>query len=425
MAPMTQSFPRSPFFLSLRVKYTTIILGFLLFMVVGDGLNVVLMRTGQPFWRVSIVIRALAQSYFLLLLANKRQSFYVFGLSLALLAIWLLGSVTSGQTDAYNWFENLNMIVKMVFFFVCWEIFRQFFQKEAEQVRLFGLYEKIIILQALLIIIGFSFHLELLSSYGQEYRFGYKGLLPARNEVSGFFIIAFFYYLWKLYCTKRGIVELFIILTAAFLTGAKAILILPVALVFFLVRWFLRHPRNKIFYIIVGVSVLLIGIAVWQRDNILEHLRPSLQYFSYQLESGNNPTFFSALTTGRSEYVQTLLSGLMPGQLFFGGHDLAVSSTETDLLDVFLFLGITGVLLFYAFYLRALFYNARRRLSFVQILFVLTWLGISTVSGHLVFSAINAPYLAILILAFSAVPQFKITPSRNLLPKFVWKRHSV
>ena len=108
-------------------------------MVVGDGLNVVLMRTAQPFWRVSIVFRALAEIYFLLLLVNKRQSIYVFGLLLGLLAVWLLGVVTGGQTDAYNWFENLNMIVKMIFFFLCWEIFRQFFQKESDQVRLFNL----------------------------------------------------------------------------------------------------------------------------------------------------------------------------------------------------------------------------------------------------------------------------------------------
>ena len=422
---MAQSVPRNPSFLSSRVKHTTIILGFLLLMVVGDGLNVVLMRTAQPFWRVSIVFRALAEIYFLLLLVNKRQSIYVFGLLLGLLAVWLLGVVTGGQTDAYNWFENLNMIVKMIFFFLCWEIFRQFFQKQSDQVRLFNLYEKIIMLQALLIIIGFIFRVELLSSYGQEYRFGYKGLLPARNEVSGFFIIAFFYYLWKMYYTRRSFVQLFVVLVAAFMTGAKAILILPVALIFFLVRLFIRFSRNKAFYSVIGVSVLLVGIAVWQRNNILERLSPSLQYFSYQLESGNNPTLLSALMSGRSELAQTLLPGLAPGRLFFGGHDLAVSSTETDLLDVFLLLGIAGVLLFYTFYLRVLFFNARRRFSFVQILFVLTWLGISTVSGHLVFSAVNGPYLAILLLAFSGIPQAMVIPSLRFLPKVVWKPRSI
>jgi len=395
-------------------------------MFVADGLNTVLMRSESPFWRVSIFARALAQGYFLLLLANRQRSFYVFGLLLGLLAIWLLGVLTGGQSDAYNWFENLNMVVKMVFFFSCWEVFRQFFQKEPDQVRLFGLYETIVMIQALLIIIGFIFQSELLSSYGQEYRFGYKGLLPARNEVSGFFIIAFFYFLWKLYCTKRGFVQLFVVLVAAFMTGAKAILILPVALVFFLARLFIRFPRNKVFYIVVGVSVLLVGIVVWQRDNILERLLPSLQYFSSQLESGNNPTLLSSLTSGRIEYAQTLLSDfllhLTPGRLFFGGYNLADLSTETDLLDVFLFLGIAGGLLFYTFYLRALFFNARHRFSFVQILFVLTWLGISTVSGHLVFSAVNGPYLAILILAFSALPQSMVIPSLRFLPKVVWRQ---
>jgi len=422
---MTHSVPPIPFHVSFSVKQTTIVLGFLLLMVVGDGLNVVLMRTGQPFWRVSIVIRALAQGYFLLLLANKRQSIYVFGLSLGLLAIWLLGVVAGGQINAYNWFENLNMIVKMLFFFSCWEVFRQFFRKESDQVKLFNLYEKIIMLQVLLVIIGFIFRVEFLSSYGQEYRFGYKGLLPARNEVSGFFIIAFFYYLWKLYCTRRGFVQLFVVLVAAFLTGAKAILILPVALVFFLVRLFIRFSRSKVFYSVVGVSVLLVGIVVWQRGNILERLSPTLEYFSYQLRSGNNPTLLSALMSGRIHYALTLLSDLAPGRLLFGGHDLAVSSTETDLLDVFLLLGIAGVLLFYAFYLRALFFNVRRRFGLIQTLFVLTWLGISTVSGHLVFSAINGPYLAILLLAFSAMPQSMVIPSLRFLPKVAWKPRSV
>ncbi len=422
---MILSVPRNRFLSFFRIKHTTIILGFLVLMVVGDGLNVLLMHSGSPFWRISILIRALAESYFLLLLANKRQSLYVFGLSLGLLAVWLLGVATGGQTDDYNWFENLNMIVKLVFFFGCWETFRQFFRKDSDQVRLFGLYEKIIMLQALFIIIGFIFRVELLSSYGQEYRFGYKGLLPAQNEVSGFLIIAFFYYLWKLYCTRRGFVQLFVVLVAAFLTGAKAIFILPVALVFFLVRSFIRFPRKKVFYIIVGVIVLLMGIAVWQSDKILERLSPSLRYFSNEVRLGHNPTLLSVITSGRSELVQIVFSDLTPGRLFFGGHDLAVSSTETDVLDVFLLLGLAGVFLFYAFYLRVLFFHPRRRFSFVQILFVLTWLGISTGSGHLVFSAVNGPYLAILILAFSAMPQSMVIPSLRFLPKVVWKPRSI
>jgi hypothetical protein len=372
----------------------------------GDATNTILLKTNDQALRVSILIRAIAFLYFSALLIRYRRGRKTLVLVMGLLLLVLLGGIAEEiYGNQYLWFENINLIFKLTFFFVCWEILRRYFYSTKDQDLVFKLFEVIILIQAATIILGFLLKLEIFSSYGQDYRFGYKGLIPAQNEVSGFFLIAIFYLLWKIAYKQKGIVLLLTVLIAGMLTGAKVALLFPLLLVLYLVIWTRRFLYKRIFWILFVSILIFLTVLVIKQEYIQQRLSPTFAYFNYQLSAGNNPNYFSIFMSGRDLYINSLFSNIFNNigfhNILIGGHNLAESSTETDFLDIFLFIGFIGLIIFYASYFRLLFSPRNGKFYMHRLIFVITWLGVSLVAGHLLFSAINSMYLAILLLAYS------------------------
>ena len=393
-----------------RPRHTTIILICLGLMFIGDSANSLLLHLGSSFYRVSIFIRVFVQMYFMLLLARKRQGFYTLGLYLLIVTIFIVGSLFAvgavGNLQPYNWFENFNIINKMMFLFISWETLNVYFKSSRDQSRLFRVFEILVILQTLAVLVGFVFKLDFLSSYGQDYKFGYRGFIPARNEVSGFFVISFFYYLCQVVYFKRGILQLIVVTIAGLLTGTKVTLILPAILLLYIARWLLSGRLNKRYFLISLVIVGMVVGGLLYKDYLLSRLEPTISYYTYRLVQLDY-SIIDIASSGRSfllnDFISDYLPRFNPLNIFFGGLDMSYFSTETDLIDVFARLGVIGGFVFYFFYLRVLLYPIRNRIRFTPLVFVITWLGVSVVAGHLVFSAINGIYLAILLLSFALI----------------------
>lgn len=389
----------------LKVKHSTVILAFVALMFLGDAMNATLLRLGVPFWRVSILVRSLALLYFVFLLIRKPRSWRLLRIVLVLLIFFFLGAIFwYVNYEHYNWFENTNIFIKMIFFFISWQVFRLYFKSNNERAWLFKIFEFLILIQAFSIIIAFIFDLEIFQSYSSFKRFGYKGFIPARNELSGFFTIAFFYFIWKVTILDKGTIPLLLILIASLLTGAKVAISFPIILALFVAYWSLVHQKKRSYLYAIFLFFAFLALVIWRRNYILELITPTLNYFRQQLAYGNNPNIFSIFFSGRDLLVMKLLEGFLSRiniiTLLFGGYELSILSSETDFIDVFLFIGLVGAFIFYIVYIKTLFYCEKKR-NFTQYVFVFSWLGISILAGHLVFSAINGPYLAILLLAFS------------------------
>ncbi|MCI0521776.1 MAG: hypothetical protein L0Z70_16135 [Chloroflexi bacterium] len=376
-------------------------------MFLGDAANVFLNAGDDQSTRVSIIVRALSLLYFLtLLFGNQRGRTILVLIAVLLIALLTAGVAVTSVGSVYLWFENINLLFKLIFVFVCWGVLRRYFNTPEEKNRLFRLFETIIMIQALAIIAGFLFRVEILSSYGQNYRFGYKGLIPAQNEVSGLFLIAVCYYLWKVIAHRAGIIQLLIVIFAGLLTGTKVALIFPILLAFYGINWSRRFLKKRIFRILGASFMILLIMAFVYKDKILERVSPTIKYFNYQLSAGNNPTQFSLFMSGRDVLIKKLFQeGDQEISSFYyliGGHNLTISSTETDALDVFLFTGSVGLVLFYIPYLKLLLSPRNKKYYIHQLIFAFTWLGVSTLAGHLVFSAINSMYLAVLLFAYAS-----------------------
>jgi hypothetical protein len=389
------------------IRNSSLIIGLVILMFISDAANTFLLKSDNQVLRISIIIRGIALIYFVILLLGYARGRQVIGIVSILFLIFLVGGISeiiAGNT--YIWFENLNLFFKLSFVFVCWEVLHKYIKNPKTKDRLFRVFEIIILVQSIAIILGFIFKLDIFSSYGQDYRFGYKGFIPAQNEVSGFFIIAVFYYLWKVVNQHKGIVQLLIVLLAGLLTGAKVALIFPLLLLVYFLIWTRGFLSRKVFWFLCLFFVILIPTIVMNFDYLLERLNPTFQYFSYQLSVGNNPDSFSIFMSGRDLYVQNSIQQIFSNKgilnLLFGGHNLSVTSTETDFLDVFLFIGSIGLILFYLFYLKILLNPRNGVINKHQLIFAVVWIGVSSVAGHLVFSAINSMYMAILLLAFTS-----------------------
>jgi hypothetical protein len=389
-----------------------LILILILMMFVADGLNSVLLNTGYNFYRVSIFVRFIAQVYFLLLLLRTNKFLRFISIFLLLFYIFLLGTL-AGIGNLYtlsdsHLVESFIQFDKMLFYFIAWETLRFYFPKGDQRKRLFKLFEILILAQSLTIIVGFVFNLQLFAAYlrpdsGETVRFGFQGLIPAQNEVSAFFILAFFYFLIKVSYKKKGFFGLFLTTVSGVLTGTKVTLILPIILGFYILGWLLKYIRMTRKYLPIAITVLTLGITTFvARGYLLSRLAPTLAYYSYTLQNEQR-SWISIIMSGRDLKVQTLFSEyLSKFNLFnylFGGQDLTSYSTEMDMIDVFARLGLIGAFIFYFYYLRLLLLPSRE-IGLNRILFVLVWLGVSAFSGHIIFSAINGTYLPILLLAF-------------------------
>jgi len=88
----------------------------------------------------------------------------------------------------------------------------------------------------------------------------------------------------------------------------------------------------------------------------------------------------------------------------FGGWSLATFSMEMDPIDIFSLVGLMGFAVYYINYIKLIGIGVKAK--FFQNFPVIMLLIISFTGGHLSFSAINAMYLAILLLQINLINKY-------------------
>ncbi len=421
----------------MRIKHSSIV-GFLLILsFAADAANSLLANNGRDSIQISIYVRLLAEAYFLFYLIITKRKTWLWEAGAAFIAIWLIGALVISQSTAgrYDFFESFKDLNKMFFVFICLVTFKEVFQiQNGTRTRLFKLFEWLILIEVASVILGFVFDVDLLASYTRTVkgvttvaRFGYQGLIPAQNEVSAFFLIAFFYFLWKNIYLKSGTLYLLLTTIAGVLTGTKVGALLAGLLVLYLLKR-LRLRIRRTHLILLAVLVGICVVAFVQRDYLLSRFEPTINYFTYWVEQRGAVILF---TTGRNVKVDQIVLQVLPHfnwiNILFGGYNLSRFATEMDIIDVFLKLGAIGTLLFYSLYIGIILRPKQVKINLNRLLFVIVWLSVSTTAGHVVFSAINGAYLAILLLAFetfshkeeAATPSIELTPALSPLPSVV------
>jgi hypothetical protein len=291
--------------------------------------------------------------------------------------------VVSNNITNYNWPDNLSKLFKLLFpfsiFLIAYDVLRSdYFSK-----KLWLTYKWVIYFNVLLIFIGWIFSIPFLRTYRGPWRFGFDGFIFAQNEASYLFIFALATAYYRRF--YLGIKEMFFwwVLLASFLVGTKAVLI-------FIIMLFLYHLTQRVSIkklLIFSISILSVGYLLFY-SLLNKILMNAWENFQYNVEKHD---LLFALLSGRNTFIQQKLIPLITEKwewinFLVGGHDITHYYIEMGLLDLFLFFGIVGSLLY--LYLFVKIYNYVDFDYKFKIFFLVLLLGLIALSGHFFESAI-------------------------------------
>lgn len=381
-----------------RIRVANLIILGIGVLFLADAVTAMLQFIQAPFSRISLVVRLLFEVFYLiLLLARLRETAHFFIGALFLTICFVVSAFIGGLIFFdYSWGENLVIFNKLLWLFLSWYVLKTYIKNPKDQKKLFYVYEGIIFIQSMCIFLGFLFKIPAFASY-EAYRFGYKGLLPAQNEASFFYIIAFFYCAVQFTRYQRCRLLLLITSIAAAMTGTKVGFGILILLVFFVVFiWGIQYPKYT-WGILGGIFLVIMLIFInWQV--LYERIMPTISYFSSRFENGQS--LASLVTSGRLDLLSypKLILQKYPFVVITGGYNLSLHPVEMDPVDIFLSIGLIGAIIYY-YWLLAITIPWPIRFN-IQMFFVVVLLIISTVAGHFSYSAIGGTYCAVLLLAF-------------------------
>lgn len=391
-------------------------------MFLSDSANAVLIPSGSGFYKVSLLLRLAVTIIFLFALFLKKQKDELF-VVLTMWLIFLIGysaNIFAGRY--YPLFANFVIVNKMLFFFLCWGVFSRYLDSQAQS-KLLEVYEAIVLIVSFTVFIGFVFDIQLFASYyepevGTVVRFGYQGVIPSKDELSGFYILAVFYFTSELMRqpTPSKYIKTAFILVSSLVTGTKVSLIGPlIACSIYLIKSGFLKKRIIWSFLKILLFVCVIAFIVYYfSDYISERVQASVQFFSYWLERESLITVLSSGRDYKLLYFLSEMSKISGINVLLGGMDVSSYAVEMDPVDVFAVFGILGLVYFYIRYVRLLITCTVGRRSFERIFFVVIWIGISTVAGHLVYSAINGMYLSVFLLYLNKLEEYNFADEKKL-----------
>ena len=251
---------------------------------------------------------------------------------------------------------------------------------------LYQVFEYLMILNGVLIFIGMFLNVHLFDSYPWG-RFGYNGLFINSSTSSYVYAIALFYFFLKLKQNFfRNWKSIFIII-CALLTGTKILYIALFSILFIYLTRFVKLDKHYRRILIFGVVLILfsIGYFFFFEYGIFNQIRQEQGLISSILSFRDDLFIEKTLP-----FVQE--NWMWPNYLFGGISDLAIRS-QMGFIDVFLFWGIIGGLIYlYVFYKTF----ANKQLSKLGVYIILILALMVFLAGNFFENASVAIYLLIL-----------------------------
>jgi hypothetical protein len=300
--------------------------------------------------------------------------------------IWIVKFVDLFEVQLFSWsiFKILKDINKFIFPVVIFLYIRDC----VDEPKLISLkvFEILFALMAIVVIVAYMFDISLLYTYGDK-RFGFTPPLTGRNEVSFFWVIGIIYFFkkWQLEPSARTLVFLIVLIIASFLLGAKSVF-----LSFFIIVGYVSFfaPIKRVYKMLLvcfGFLLCITPIVFISRNLQSES---SIQQF---------PDMLSVLTSLRSvifvnDFVPIIKSWEWWNYLFGGRFMDKFPIVEMDVFDLFLMVGFTGVILYFYILFKTIFsFQFKNNVGW---LFVIQFLVVGSLSGHVFNSGINAILIA-------------------------------
>lgn len=312
-------------------------------------------------------------------------------------------SYTLGGMTRDEFVEEIIVILKVFSFFVyvaalCGLSDRQLSKLEP-------LIRAVLIIYALSIVAGAIFSIEMFRSYRGEthIRAGYKGIVYAQNETSALMMAGLAYGCLRVlrngWNTADGLF-VGILLTASFLVGTKGAMVGALGVIF--AYSYARYGVLKATLRAATLVMLLIGVAFavyLSVPSVQQAADLSINYFAYHHDRANEDQLLTILMSGRNLKFANVWNDLAQQNfvaLLTGGYPTVRYPIEIDCPDLMLALGFPVFCLYLYDLGRQFIHRSSSPVVRFGKLFFFVLIIIAFTAGHVLTSAIVAPFLAVI-----------------------------
>jgi hypothetical protein len=323
-----------------------------------------------------------------------------------LVVIWIAGAMISyANNSEFDYGYSAIVLNRYLFFFILSCFFLDRAQSNSFEDRCRFIFESFLLLNNLLILIGFFFKLDIFSTYDprgeiEDQRFGYKGLIHGGNDIAGIYILGIAYFFRENFKYKaHKTIPMILTCSAALLTGTKAGLLSVLGISIY----YLATYRFKTFFSLISAAGVV--AACWLA------IKWNMVYQNYVvpfIETVESMDVLSYLMSSRNEFIDQNFGFIKSNWswLNYITGDAFLYS-ETDVIDLYYFFGLGSIFYLY-FYARIFFIRDSSRDN-IYVFVVL--IAIAATAGHVIQSTVVPLFLLLYI--FSARTQSDHDTNRN------------
>lgn len=249
---------------------------------------------------------------------------------------------------------------------------------------LYRLFQVFILLNTMAVLVGFIFDIEAFSTY-QYGRFGYNGFLLSQGLTPYVYMCAS-----AMFWVKRDYKMLLLVVGLSIISGVKGVYLGQFALLVFFVFWSNQFNKKT------KAKILMLGGLVSIGALIFVFSTPTFR------EVINNDGVWSAIFSYRLDNLYELIQDAEPKSynVFIGVLGIETTRIEMQLIDVLLFFGITGAVVYTYFLFH--FYNDIITKPTTKALFAAMIL-LSLFSGNLLYIPLASVLMALSIVCLELV----------------------
>lgn len=362
----------------------------------SDGFGKVLRRGGSAFFRYSAFLKAFFEIIVLVfsIFTLRKSKAHILLTLLILFLTFLIGQFfLSLNFLDINFFENFNTLFKYFFPFIFALLIFDIIKSDRYPKLVFKTYMFIITLNSLLILIGYLFDIAVFRTYDGPWRFGFDGMILAQNEATFIFIFALTTVYYRRFYLNIKEIFFWIVLLPSLIVATKGVYLYIILL--FLFHLFKRVSLKNI--LTFGISFLVFGYFLFSTA-INKIFINSYNIFMYMYDKGG---LAFALFSGRNQYINDKLIPLVTEywtfpNFLFGGQDVVEHYIEMGFIDLFLFFGLFGFILYlYVFYQ---IFNLLPFQGYFKIFFGFSLFIIIATAGHFFESGIAGIHFIFMII---------------------------
>lgn len=326
----------------------------LLLPIFGDIFSDLSILIGFSFYRYSALSKILILVILPLFVIRhfqfyrNKKSFKLICIIILLIILYLISNFLLINEPPFS-LLNVEYLIRYLYLPLILVVFTPLFQNRIAIQRFFFIYELFFLFNLILIVLGALFDISIFESYPNPNRFGFSGVMNRTTQISYMVILFVMTYYYKVFFQReKAGLKLGLLILISLLIGTKKIYFFYGILgLFHLIEFRNRISLKQLFLGILMAITTLVLFGGRLKEMLFDKFGIFIQIYR---EDG----FLASLTSYRSENLRflvenTLLKTWRGVNYLVGGCDFTVLRAEMEFVDVFLFFGLFGVLIYIFF----------------------------------------------------------------------------